>query len=212
MNPLDQQYTSTSLQPKQHRLNVFFDRQDSGLLGIDDKGADDSRMANFTEQTDPNASVLDPTNNAYFLKTSLGYYVNFPSAGSTFTTKGITPPLLLGGTAFFSAFRPMAADPCSGGAGETDTFRLCSVMRPVMTTKDASKGPDVAGCKSGRVLKFSGVASRIAARSPVAVMQTGVDPVRTDGGSESGTGLQIESILGPAENRFIRPRVWRSVR
>ncbi len=216
MNPLDQLYTAANPKPTQHRLNVFFDRQDSSLLGLDTTGAGDGQMANFTNQSNPDAPELDPSNASYFLKTKYGYYLNFPASPNPFTSKGMIPPQLLAGTLFFSAFRPTAADPCAGGQGETNTYRLCEVMRPVFTTGDAGSATGVNGCKSGLTLVFSGVASRFAARSPVAVMQAGVNPVSKEGtGSGTGTGatgLQVKTIMGSMENRFIRPRVWRTVR
>lgn len=217
MNPLDQNYDASNPRPTQHRLNVFFDRQDSYLLGIDGAGAGDAQMANFTNQTNPNAPELDPSNADYFLKTKLGYYINFPATSKPgiFTTKGIVPPYLLGGSLFFSAFLPKDVDPCSGGSGDTNTYRLCEVMRPVFSLGAASSTPNVNGCKSGLTLVYSGVASRFAARSPIAVMQAGNNPVAHDGSSGSGsgtaTGLQIKTIMGSMENRFIRPRVWRTV-
>ncbi len=218
MNPLDFFYTTTNLKPTQHRLNIFFDRQDSNLLGLDGSGANDGHMADFTSQTDPNASALDPTNSAYYLKSKHGYFLNFTSAGGGFTTKGITPPQLLAGTLFFSSFIPTGADPCAGGTGKTYSYRVCDVMRPVFSNADASSATSVNGCKSGRTMIWTGVASRFAARSPVSVIQAGVNPQSTSGDSGTGSSgsdtaaLKVKSTSGSNTHLFLRPRVWRTVR
>jgi hypothetical protein len=222
MNPLDYLYTSSNPvnpKPTQHRLNIFFDRQDSNLLGLDGSGANDGHMADFTSQTDPNASALDATNSAYYLKNKLGYYLNFVSAGDVFVTKGITPPQLLAGTLFFSSFVPTEADPCAGGSGQTNSYRVCDVMRPVFSNADASSATSVNGCKSGRTMVWTGVASRFAARSPVSVIQAGVNPKSTSGDSNAGgdpgsntAALKVKSTSGSNTHLFLRPRVWRTVR
>jgi len=214
MNPLDQLYGSNNPKPTQHRLNVFFDRQDSALLGIDANGANDGWMYDFTNNSRPGLPALDPSNKDYYLKSKLGYYINFPSYSSDFVAKGVIPPLLLGGAIFYSAFLPTSVDPCSGGQGETYTYRICNVIHPVASNSDAAYLVDVDGCKSGRVLKFSGVAGQLAARSPITVVQAGVNPIATDGSGNGDAvkGLQIKSMQGTLENRFVRPRMWRSVR
>lgn len=201
-NPLDASVT-TWAKPTQHRLNVVFDRQDSNLLGLDSVGISNTQMANASTLS---TAELDPSDSSFYLKNKFGYFVNFP-AGSNFVPKGISSPLALNGRLFYSYFDPQTANPCTGGTGDTDTFRISNLMLPDATTSDA---PDID--HSGRILVWSGVASPFAVRSLVTGLQAGMSGGSgTNNNPNSTQNLQIQNLGTGGSEAFPKPRVWRTV-
>ncbi len=213
-NPLDDSSGYTDGSPTQHRLTVVFDRQDSAELGLDAAGIPDdaTHLQNMTNQDDPSVDLINPAKladpvdpekpGAFYLASKFGYYVNFPTASGSFLTKGIIQPMVMAGVLVYSYFKPTSVDPCTGGNGETYTLRICDVMRPVINPTDS-----IAGCKSGPVFSWKGVASAFGARSIVTAIQAGITKPEDD----PKTPLKIRSVEGKVSETFVKPRVWRTV-
>ena len=217
-NPLDLSYAAGKA-PTGHRVNVIFDRQDSYLLGLDTNGIQTSQMADMSTQTSPSASVIDPTNAAYYLNSKYGYYINFPGPfalnGSTFIPKGVNEPIVLAGVLFYTYFKPTSGDPCNPGAGLSRSWRVCNVMAPVVSTTAAPTGSPVGACTAGFVMEWAGVASNFGAKSTVAVNQAG-GVLKSGAGGDTGTGegtgkVAIGTATGNLSENYPKPRVWRSV-
>lgn len=224
-NPLDLGYSNKnpapySSAPSRHRLTVVFDRQDSYLEGLDTPGSTvggitDTKLQDMSGQSSTTANVINPASSSFYLTNGkYGYYINMPT-GSTYASKGIVPPTVLSGVAFWSYLTPQAVDPCIGGTGYTYTNRLCDVMRPVFPGNgvDASTTTSYQGCQSGQVATWYGVASNIAAKSIVAVIQAG----NVAGAIDPNTGLPISTLTtktfsGKFSSSFAQPRTWRTVR
>lgn len=209
-NPLDDTTYTLWTKPTQHRLNVIFDRQDINAPLLDTNLQDAS---NGSFSTDPGSS-------SYFLNTSYGYYINFPSLatnGGTFIPKGIVSPLVIDGALFYSYFNPTTSS-CAGGTGTTETFRVCNVMRPVVNVSgkwgatDASTVTAVNGCSSGRILSWTGVASMLALRSILTGVQAGM--TGGSGINVNTTGIQnlvLQDLATQGTSSFSKVRVWRTV-
>lgn len=210
--------------PTQHRLTVVFDRQDSYLEGLDTPGSTtggitDAILADMSNQTSETADIINTNliNKFYLTSGKYGYYINLPSATSgTMVPKGITPPIVLSGVAFWSYLVPQTVDPCTGGTGYTYTNRLCDVMRPVFpgNSVDATTtgNYNYQGCQSGRVATWWGVASNIAAKSIIAVIQAG----NIEGTIDPNTGLPTSTLTtktfsGKFSTQYAQPRTWRTV-
>lgn len=209
-NPLDEFYTTAWSKPFRHRLNVLFDRQDSYLLGLDSDGMATSDLADASNYT-ATSPQLNPQDSSFYLKTKYGYYVNFPdrttTTGGQWVPKGIFSPLLLGGRLFYSYFNPTLADPCTGGTGETHTFRINNVMLPDTTDSDA-----VDPYHSGKVLVWSGVSSPFAIRSLVSGLQAGMSGGSgTNNNPNAPQNLQMQSLGTGSSDIYPKPRVWRTV-
>nr|WP_320131588.1 hypothetical protein [uncultured Holophaga sp.] len=206
-NPLDTSYNTTDwIKPTRHRINVIFDRQDSYLLSLDTAGISATQLINASGLTS-SSDELNPTKTQFYLKNYYGYYINFPAPSGGFVPKGITSPLILGGRLFYSYFTPTSADPCSGGTGVTDTFRISNVMLP---TPVATAAPNT--YSSGWVLSWTGVASPLAVRSLATVSQSGMSGGSgTDRASGSAQNLQVQNISTGSSDIYPKPRVWRTV-
>ena len=199
-NPLDK-YTYTKwAAPTQHRMNVFFDRQDIN-----------------TVQADPGALTsaagidANPTSTTFFLKTYYGYYINFASPSGGFIPKGITSPLVLDFNIFYSYFNPTTAS-CAGGTGTTSTYQVCNVMVPIANATAAATATAVNGCKSGLVLAWTGVASSLAARNIVSGVQAGL--TSGSGTTDDTTAVQnltLQNLNTQSSDRYPKIRVWRIV-
>lgn len=221
-NPLDLYYAAPWNKPDQHRLNVLFDRQDSYLEGLDTNGISNAQMASAGPSPDfPNLSDDErtPSHSSYYLKSKYGYYIRFPhrttTPGGQFVPKGMFSPLALNGRIFYSYFNPTEANPCTGGTGVTETFRVKNVMLPDASTSDIPIDP-VTGKpvddRSGKILRWTGVSSPFAIRSVTTGMQAGMS-----GGSWTNTNpnapqnMQMQSLDIGSSDIYAKPRVWRTV-
>jgi hypothetical protein len=228
-NPLDYLVGYTAL-PVQHRLTMIFDRQDSNAWGFDtqtgpDTGMTTNNLIDFTGNsvsTNPTNACTDlvfkritpgcadyylapQTGNPYF-----GYYVNFPqqslgSDGQMHVPKGITSPMVVSGTLFYSYFSPLNADPCTGGSGTTYTSMICDAINPIVTDTRTN-----IACASGIVDQWIGVGSEFMMVGTSGVMQAGAvtAPVVING---STTTIESHEYLGNPLSRYPRARVWRTV-
>jgi Tfp pilus tip-associated adhesin PilY1 len=211
-NPLDDMTYTLWTKPSQHRINVLFDRQDNlGAAALTATDLADASSGSFSTSS---------TSSTYFLRTGFGYFINFPSLatnGGTFVPKGIVTPLLIDGALFYSYFSPNTSS-CAGGSGTTDTFRICNVMQPVVNSSanfsstDASTVTAINGCKSGRILSWTGVASMLALRSVLAGVQAGMT-----GGSgvninaSQPQNLLLQDLTVQGSNAYGKIRVWRTI-
>jgi hypothetical protein len=209
-DPLDLGYNSKNglpykATPTQHRVTVVFDRQDSLDLGLDSNGITNSDLLAVTSST--TSATVTPGNASYFLSNGkYGYYMDFVSPRtSSFTSKGIVPPTVLAGVLFYSFFTPMTADPCLGGTGYSYTRRTCNVMSPEYTNSTA-----VLGCTSGQVIEWWGVASNLASKSVIAVIQAGNVSV-TDPNGSVVQQLTTQTFGAKVSGKYAQPRTWRSV-
>ena len=210
-NPLDLYLTDPK--PKNHRINVIFDRQD-----VNNRTLDDSNLQDMTSQTNASASIIDPSDPSYYLKSKFGYYINFPDPStvnsSLFYPKGINEPTVLAGVLFYSYFKPTSGDSCSPGSGLTRSWRVCDVVNPVVSTGSASS--TAVPCAAGFVMEWAGVASNFGARGTVSVNQAG-GVLAAGGGGAGGTGasdggkVAIGTATGSFSQTFPKPRVWRTV-
>ncbi len=221
-NPLDSMTYLGWQKPAQHRLNVLFDRQDN-LNNILTSGSPLS-AGNLMDASTGTAASFSSTSSTYFLKPAqgyYGYYINFPSLtsnGGTFVPKGIVSPLLLDGALFYSVFSPTTTS-CAGGAGLTDTYRICNVMQPTVNvaaswsaTNANSVTTPINNCSSGKVLEWTGVASILALRSVLAGVQagmTGGSGVNINASQPQNLVLQDLTVQGTGA--FSKIRVWRVV-
>jgi Tfp pilus tip-associated adhesin PilY1 len=204
--------------PSQERVTVVFDRQDSRLWGLDsaggpDTGIVDAQLKNFSAQNNPTAPEIQPGNANFYLAPSsgnpfFGYYLNLPGVAGGFVPKGITEPMVVAGSLFYSYFFPGAADPCIGGTGSTYTRKVCDVIYPIFDDARLT-----VACKSGQSgSPFVGVASSFATYSTRGVLQAGATAVANPQPGESATTPVINTTLGRQQERFPKVRVWRTVR
>lgn len=213
-NPLDKSYTTTTM-PTKHRLTVVFDRQDSARtgLGLSTGGLiTDSNLADFTSQTTAPASNYWDDNSS---GTKFGYYMNFPVAagasdGNTYVPKGIYEPIVLDKVLFFSDFAPSTSS-CSGGSGNTYTYRVCDVMFPAWPG-NGTDASTAAGCQSGRVASWIGVSSPMGVLSTAAAIQSGIKNFTPPGSGTAVPGIGIQVFEGQLHEKFPKVRVWRTVR
>lgn len=220
-NPIDIFYTTGWPKPDQHRLNVIFDRQDSYLLGLDSTGMTTSNLAAAGPDPLPNLSAdeRNPAHPSFYLNTKYGYYVQFPArsttTGGNYVPKGMFSPMALGGHLYYSYFNPTAANPCTGGAGITETFHIKNLMFPDATNStipiDSVTGKPVDD-RSGKILVWSGVASPFAIRNLVTGVQAGMSGGRWTNNNPSGSQSgQMQNL--PIASSFVypMPRIWRTV-
>lgn len=212
-NPLDYSIGYVKV-PTKFRLTVAFDRQDSKAWGLDTLGIQDSNLKDFSVQTNPNLADIQPGNSNYYLAPSsgspfFGYHLDFPAKDTStgYIPKGITSPMVVGGSLFYSFFNPKSADLCTGGSGETDTFLVCDVMNPIT----ADPRTDVT-CQSRQVFAWVGVASDFMALGTRGVMQAGVIGIGTTPvAGASATMLQAQTYMGSQQGRYPKVRVWRTI-
>lgn len=213
-NPLDYS-TGYVTVPSKFRLTVVFDRQDSKAWGLDTAGIQDSDLKDFTSQNSPTSNDIQPGSSTYYLAPSngsqpkFGYFVNLPGTAGGYIPKGITEPMVVAGSLFYSYFNPLSADPCSGGSGETSTNLICDVMKPIINDTRTN-----VACQSGTKFVWAGVASSFMALGTRGVMQagvisTGVTPPPSSG--SSATTLQLQTMLGRQQERYPKVRTWRTI-
>lgn len=225
-NPVDFYYNSNTL--PSHRLYMIFDRQDGPKEGISDTtGILQEKL--FPVTTGTAASKLDPSNSAYFLRPQgsatatpyFGYKIEFPASYDPspaisniykFVPKALNDPLVLVGTLFYSYFKPSANyDPCTGGSGTTQSFRLCNFFQPQFTEDGATlvdPAPTL-GCGSGRVFAWSGLATQFVSRGTTGINQAGL--ITTGSGGGASTSVQIKTATTQQAQQWPRVRTWRSV-
>jgi hypothetical protein len=218
-NPMDKFYTGAvgNTKPSQHRMTVVFDRQDSVKLGLDSTGITTDKLADMSDQTDPNATSIQPTSSDFYLNSKYGYYLNFPARTGTaeFVPKGLVSPIVLSGKLFYSYFSPLGyedGNPCNNGTGSTSTVQVCNVMTPTFPGVGETWDPDkkVQGCASGEVFTWTGLASRFSPKSILAVLQAGM--LTTGTGSTAGAPeLKIKTFDGALNKALASPKVWRTV-
>jgi hypothetical protein len=193
---------------------MVFDRQDSNLWGLDTAGITSSKLKNFTDNTMSGTGslpcVITPGCNDYYLAPRtgdpfFGYYVNFPAASGGFVPKGINPPLVVAGSLFYSIFTPTSSDVCLGGAGNTQSWVIQDVLNPLVTDSRTT-----VSARSGLFFTWPGAASDFIPIGTRGVLQGGMA-----GGTDNQTGTQsgarLITIQGNPAQRFVRPRVWRTV-
>ena len=211
-NPLDYLYTAAT-RPSGHRVTVVFDRQDSKAWSLDSTGIMDGNLKDFSSQNNPASPLIDGSNSNYYLAPAtgnpfFGYYVTFlPGANSPFVNKGITEPMVVAGSLFYTYFNPSEADPCSGGEGISHSMRICDVVNPIVN--DPRTG---LGCTSGEVFYYAGVATGYVAYGTRGVIQAGVSSSGAGGPGGSLTTPVAKRFTGKQTERFPKPRVWRTVR
>ncbi len=218
-NPLDRSYSTDK--PSRHRLTVVFDRQDSSLFDLDLTGITSStnQLKNFTDNSVSGTSsppcVITPGCDDYYLApktgdTAFGYYVNFPEPSGGFVPKGINPPLVVAGSLFYAIFTPTASDICSGGAGNTQSWLIQDVLKPLVTDTRTT-----VSARSGLSFTWPGAASDFIPMGTRGVLQGGMAGGTDNmaGGTETGSqsGAQLVTLKGSPAQSFVRPRVWRTV-
>ncbi|GLH73998.1 hypothetical protein GETHLI_25000 [Geothrix limicola] len=220
-NPVDLQYTSGvgSNRPTGHRLTVVFDRQDSKAWNLDSTGIQDTNLINFSSQTEPpgtgttQSKLITPGSDTFYLTNGgspyFGYYISLPGVGPSpdyFVPKGITEPIVVAGSLFYSYFKPTTVDVCSGGDGTTYSNLICDVYRPM-----ASDSRTNVTCNSGNQTTWSGVASTFMAYGTRGVIQGGATPVANPPIGASKTALSLKTIVGRQTQQYPKARVWRTV-
>jgi hypothetical protein len=213
--------------PDHFRLTVAFDRQDSRAWSLDsasspDTGIQDSNLYNFTNEiisSNPAGSAcgdalwqyITPGCSNYYLAPSsgtpdFGYYVNFPSiSGNGFIDKGISSPIVVSGSLFYSYFAPSSYDPCSGGSGTTYTGLIASALNPIV--KDERTGLAVL---SGIIYSWNGLASGLQAYGSQGVIQGGAGTT-SNGSGGSNTSLLMQTFQASSAQQHPKVRVWRPV-
>jgi hypothetical protein len=223
-------------QPSQNKLTVLFDRQDSANVGgltpsvtnsgtLDRDGFVDADLADLTNVTTLADTRLDPTNASYYLKSDFGYQLNLGASvakatadagGSRYYPKLVAAPAVLNNVIFFSVFSPKDTVGSCQGEGNTGTYRLCNVLKPVFssgtTSADLTKFDASADSCSGLAVTFGNIPSAPTILGPV-VLQSGQGKTK-DGtsGDIANAGAQAEAIPGPTPNFAFRPRSWRIIR
>ncbi len=125
--------------------------------------------------------------------------------------KGISPPILLSGSVFYSYFNPTSAT-CAGGTGTTSTFDVCNVMAPIANSAAAASATAVNGCQSGLELFWTGVASNLTAPSVLLAIQAGLTSGSgTNNVTTNPQNLTLQSLLGNSSDRYPKLRLWRVV-
>ena len=220
-NPVDTQYTSGvgSNRPAGHRVTVVFDRQDSKAWSLDSAGILDSKLINLTTQAvapglgTAASNLITPGTSTFYLTNSgnpyFGYYLSLPATGASpdfFIPKGISEPMVVSGSLFYSYFTPTTLDVCSGGDGITYSNMVCDVYRPMATDSRTT-----VSCVSGNKTTWSGVASTFSAYGTRGVIQGGAVAVANPALGASKTTLDLKTILGAQQQRFPKVRVWRTV-
>jgi len=220
-NPLDLGYESGK-KPNQHRLSVYFDRQDSKAWSLDSSGIQDSDLADFsgtsvsstpTEKCgDATWKLVTPGCDDYYLAPSsgtpkFGYFINLP-AGGLYVPKGINETLVVGGSLFYSYFNPLSADTenCAGGTGATSSNLICDVIHPLVSNTRTG-----IACLYGTKFTWTGVDSNYFSVGTRGVLQGGVtiNTIAPTGTDQTVLGLQ--NISGKTQQRFPKARVWRTV-
>ncbi|WP_005033759.1 hypothetical protein [Holophaga foetida] len=209
------------------RVTMVFDRQDSRGWGFDtsagpDTGVTDTGLlaagkwsASGTAiaggYTSSDAVVM-PGSSTYFLAPTVpgdqkyGYYVTFPDHSGSYYAKGISSPVVVSGTLYYSYFMPDAANLCTGGSGTTNSYKLCDILRPI--AKETATGLT---CTSGFVNSWFNVASDFTMQGTSGVLQVGT--ISTTGADGVVTiQTQGKTYSGQAKDNFPRARVWRTVR
>lgn len=235
-NPMDRFYSAATL--PSHRLYMLFDRQDGPKEGLTDtQGILTTKLFNVTSTTedtrvDPTRLDPDKFSPVYFLAPTTkggptpyyGYTLDFPGAYDPTTAipdviklvpKALTEPVVLVGTLFYSYFKPGADyDPCTGGTGDTNSFRVCDVFSPKLAA-DASTVVNASPakyCETGKVFAWNGLSTQFVARGTQASTQAGLVNVASgSGGATTTTTVQIKTATTKQAEQWPRVRTWRSV-
>ena len=230
-NPLDQGYGTSNPGPTRHRLTVVFDRQDSRAWGFDsasgaDVGMATSNLKDFSANTvsstpsDPcGDAVLGPISpgcGSYYLAPasqtpSFGYWIGFPAKDATtgFVPKALSPPLVSGGSLFYSWFTPVTFSACTGGTGTSSSWLVADVVNPLVADSRTGRYQT-----SGQKGTWSGVASDFMAIGTTSVLQAGMREVAAANlaaGTPAVTTLAVSSTATASTQRFAKPRVWRTI-
>jgi hypothetical protein len=225
--------------PANTRLTVVFDRQDSRAWGLDsatgpDTGINaDAQLLNAGKWSVTNSGTespsstlaygdasISPGNTTYYLapstqtSTQFGYFITFPDRLTDMTvtptayhySKGINPPVVVAGSGYYSYFTPTAADVCLGGSGYTNSNVICDVMNPVAS--DARPGLI---CTSGHVDTWVNVASDYSILGAPGVQQAGTRSKFDPALKANVNYLDTSTYLGQGQQRYPKPRVWRTV-
>jgi len=206
-----------------NRLVMVLDRQDSaditGSLGaIDSKGLTDDDLADLTSISSSTGTAVDSTHNSYYLKTKLGYYLNYTvgTQKSAYVStsdryayqKTVTPAIVLNKVLFFTSYTPDASSTACSGSGSSATWRMCDVLAPVYNSGAQAAAPTGSECTSGWVIQFNDIPSELASVGLAGVLQAGEVRNGATGTGTIGTG----SIPGNPPPNMPRIRAWRVVR
>lgn len=219
-NPLDFNYNAIT-RPSNHKLTVVFDRQDrKAWSGSDAPILDAELMDAYPSGSSLQAGdpLITPGNNSYYLAPhdsngvystpKLGWYRKFPAVGTDlFVPKGLNSPIVVAGSLFYSYFTPMAADPCVGGSGNTYANLVCDVMNPIIVDNRTNLK-----CLSGNKFTWINLASEYVTIGTTGVLQGGVVLTSNPAPGESSTTISLQTITGNVQERYPKPRVWRTVR
>lgn len=204
---------------KSNRFVLLLDRLDSADIttsagkNLDANGFTEDDLADLTTVSDPNASILDPSNANYYLKTKFGYFLDFAKGvikkGTTneyFYEKQVTSPLVINKVLFFTKFAPsVLTDVCSPSGGTSTTYRMNNVLAPVY----ASGGVQATNSTySGWVVKFNDIPSELASLGMGGAAQLG--EYQGEGGGSGN--IRPELLTMPSTSTLPRPRAWRIVR
>jgi hypothetical protein len=225
-NPLDYFYEDAN-KPVNHKLTVLFDRQDSKAWdnagGVINGTITETALANFTNNAvtgtpadycgDAIFKYITPYCDDYYLapkygNPKFGYHIDFPGAQGKFFPKGITAPIVVSGSLFYTVFSPESADPCLGGVGLSRSWVVADVLNPLsQDNRDSDKDKDgYKEFRSGMVNTWGGVASNYIQVGTRGVLQGG-----TPANAETAT-LEIRPSASSPSQGFPRPRVWRVVK
>jgi hypothetical protein len=183
----------------------------------------DGALADFTANV-ATAAIGDPCGDAVFRQITpgcsdyylapatgdpkFGYYMNFPpktarAAGfpptsgwrGWFVPKGINPPTVVSGSLLYTIFKPAAADPCTGGAGTSESWVIADAVNPLRD--DRRRGGDEGGMLmySRLVYEWGGAASNY---------------IQLGGGALQGGDREMRTVA--ASHGHPRIRVWRTIR
>jgi len=219
-NPLDFNYNVTT-RPSYHRLTVVFDRQDHKVWNASDGPILDTDLmdaypsGSSLQAGDP---LITPGDNSYYLAPhdsngvfstpKLGWFRKFPAIGSDlFCPKGLNSPIVVAGSLFYSYFTPTSADRCTGGSGSTYTNLVCDVLNPIVNDSRTNLK-----CLSGNKFTWANLASDYVTIGTTGVLQGGVVLVANPTPGESKTTISLQTITGNVQERYPKPRVWRTVR
>jgi hypothetical protein len=209
--------------PNRNRLITILDRQDSADITASGGKAD---FYGFTDVPTANGDLADLTTVAStadinispsysYLKKAYGYQLQFalgtpkPSGGGYFYEKGVTAPIVLNGSLFFSRFTPSTTSSLCSGSGTTFTFRMCDVLNPIYNSGGQANASNTNNPCSGWYVSYNDIPSQLASVGLGAVIQAG----EIQNSALQGQGIiGLSPVAGTPINKILRPRAWRIVR
>jgi hypothetical protein len=223
-----------------NRFVFLLDRQDSASVShdafsakdVDSAGMTDADLADLSGVVNSAASSIDPSNDDFWMKKKLGYFLNYPAGiakagpskgGSNwFYAKTVSNATVLNGVLFFSVFQPSDTAGQCGGSGTTFTYRMCSALAPVFNNGSTAAADtaftgtnDASNKCSGVVMTFTNIGGDATPLGTTGIIQAGqvlsTPGGDTDPGTSDGT-VRVLGALGHPSSLGQRPRSWRVVR